>query len=166
MSAQFVMPKIRERIGLRFGKNKTEELCRLIYEIGKRESRDSEHILAEILAERNVQFEEAPFSKIKHVLLKKRFPKLSDADLERVYLAPLNVSSEKENISEARPKFEPFKPTEIYIERKALKFPLTGRVLAAWPDIPNFKIDSFSYITFKPAKFSIQRIIVGVLKQF
>ncbi len=44
---------LKQKIGSRFGKNKTEELFRLLYEIGRRESKDPEEVLEQTLRELN-----------------------------------------------------------------------------------------------------------------
>lgn len=128
---------LRSEIQNQFGRNKTEELCRLLYEIARRESLDPVHIYREELK----RFpENRPFFQIKKSLLKRRFPNLSEKDLSRVYLAPLNLpGSLRQSDSSLQ-----FKPTQIYIEKKALSYPLADRVLKTWPHVPIFEIDTIN----------------------
>ena len=160
----------RERIGSCFGKNKTEELCRLLYEIGRREATDPSALLdqtiASIASENNTASDPLkliPFSKIKQTLLKRRYPNFSESDLKRVYLTPLNISNtviaspeRAKQSSEQRLPRQPdvflamndggrhFVPTHIFVEKRANNYPLAERVRKAWPHVPTYGIDSIN----------------------
>ncbi len=132
--------ELRSRFAARFGRNKTEELCRLLYEVGRRETKPAEWILSETLITSHLTFEEIGFSKLKSILLKRRFPNLSPDDLARTYLTPLRLDP---NVSSrgltARVQFE---PTQIFIEKKAAHYLLAERVQKTWPNVATHFIDS------------------------
>ncbi len=138
------LDSLRERIALRFGHNKTEELCRLLYEIARREEKDPSALLDETLTQfsNDVSISQnVPFSKIKQTLLKRRYPSFSDEDLGRVFLAPLRVSKQS---AEAEVLQSIFKPNQIFIEKAANHFPLAERVRNFWNDVPVIEIDHVS----------------------
>ncbi|PIQ85262.1 MAG: hypothetical protein COV74_09910 [Candidatus Omnitrophica bacterium CG11_big_fil_rev_8_21_14_0_20_45_26] len=132
-----VLAHLRETLAERFGKNKTEELCRLIYEIARREENEPLNILT--LALEGSALEQIRFTTLKQTLLKRRFPNLAPEDLKRTYLAPLHLPSESEQIPSMR---ELFKPTAIFIEKRAKHYPLAGRVMNAWPEVEMVEIEA------------------------
>ena len=138
--------ELRERIGSRFGRNKTEELCRLIYEIGRRESVSPDQVFQETLtalipSESRVQdFSVVSFSGMKTALLKRRYPNLSPADQRRVHFAPLNMPVGSSSASER----QVFRPDLIYVDRQAAGSALSARARRAWPDVPVHEIDSLA----------------------
>ena len=132
---------LKSKIGVRFGKNKTEELCRLAFEIGKRESLELNQVLEGALSHGENSFEKVTFGQLKKTLLKRRYPNFSEEDLKRVFLAPLNIDASG---SRAVPQDFKFVPDEIYVEKKAASYPLVDRVRGAWPEVPIQMIDSLN----------------------
>jgi len=144
------LTSLKERVALRFGKNKTDEICRLLYEISRRESIEHGDVLNQALQTISPQsdFETVSFSALKRVLLKRRYPSFSDEELSRIYFAPLRLSDELPKPQEA---LHAFQPDEVVIARHAKYFPLTERVLNAWPDVPVREIESLAELR-KPKK--------------
>ncbi len=147
---------VRSKIAARFGKNKTEELCRLLYEIGRRESMDPNAVLDQAIGQfpsdgspNDALFQAIPFARIKKMLLKRRYPNFPEVDFKRVYLAPLNLNHEKtEAFDQTQHAFE---PSQIFIENRARDYPIAKRVLRHWKDVPTFEINSLNELR-KPKK--------------
>jgi spore photoproduct lyase len=139
-----VVGNLRSRFRVRFGVNKTEELCRLIYEVGKRENVDVETVLDETLSflkRTDAPDEQPSFSNMKRVLLKRRFPNLPAADLRRVHLSPLKATDQQ---PEPRADGTAFRPDLIWLERSARDSSLAVRAKKIWPDAPVVSIESLT----------------------
>lgn len=137
------LASLKERISTRFGKNKTDEICRLIYEIGRRESIDPDKVLHQALEaiSHDTKLESVSFFPLKQILTKRRYPGFSEKELSRIYLAPLRVS---EGIEKFETEIDGFYPDEIVIARHAKDFSLTHRVLGAWPNATVREIESLT----------------------
>ncbi len=125
----------------RFGRNKTNEISRLIYEIGRREGLASDEVLNQALQAISpaATLESVAFASLKKALLKRRYPSFSEEEFSKIYFAPLRFPESRE---EADPQTNDFRPDEIVIARHAKNFPLTKRITSFWPEVPVREIES------------------------
>lgn len=126
---------LKNKIGPRFGINKTEELLRLVYEISRRESIDPSELLESVISTDGKGPSQIRFANLKDVLLKRRFPHLSESERKKTYLVPLNLPVGVLRFSERGLRKQDFKPKEILIEERAKEFALSQRFLTAFPDV-------------------------------
>lgn len=143
MNRHFVV-ELPSTISGRFGKNKTEEIRRLLTEISRRESTDFNSVFQHIFSGIKQTPHDILFRDLKTILLRRRFPSLEPSDLKQVYLAPLPkpLSPVPSEISESAGRI--FKPDAIYIEKRVWDFPLSKRIRAKWPDVPAGEIENVS----------------------
>lgn len=129
------MQVYREKLGLlkkagsvvrtrlpRLGTNKKQEIIRLLYEISKREKKRPESVLR--------GFDSSDFGKIKHYLLKRRFPyAYTHNELSKPYLSKLKLDpSSLLNIQKTE-----FYPKKIFIEKSAWRSNLADRFKTFFP---------------------------------
>jgi len=108
----------------KFGVNKRQEISRLLYEISRIEGNPPENIIEEILRETS------DFTGIKQCLIRRRFPvRSASGEPFKPYLPKLELDpSDKVRIRSFK-----IGPKNIYVEAKAGKGPLIGRLKKAFP---------------------------------
>ncbi len=145
---------IENKFFVKSGINKKNELVRLIFEILKKYNITIAQFLDLPPIKDYINKKKFRFQDIKNILLELRYPltsKNNDLKNYRVYLPPPKISDIKKRYFYSGR----FKPTSIYIEKEALHYPLTEKILSRFPDIKpqiidklkNFKRNWRDYIT-------------------
>ena len=132
----FEVDHFREKFDSMWGINKKEEIVRLLYEIARREETTLESVYVSTLKPLQDQGDgevALSFRDIKGALLKRRYPTLTSDEHSKVLLTPVRNAE----MSFADEAYGGFVPKKIYIEEKAVGFPLTEKILKRFPEIPH-----------------------------
>lgn len=113
-----------------FGVNKRQQVLRLVYEIAKRESCSVDHVLEQVMQEKD-------FSSLKAYLLARRFPNLSERERLRVTLPELSIDPEL-TVDTRKPL--DMKPKHFMVEESVRATPLVKRLIHSFPQ------EKFEYI--------------------
>jgi spore photoproduct lyase len=129
--------KLRDRLPLRLGVNKTNELVRLIYEIRISQKRSFE----EVIDETGISLEEENkgeiFNCLKKKLLGMRYPSLTAG--EKIRIMPIKTGKENEECIAWRGKLE---PKRIFVEKKFLECDWTKGFIGRFPSAKVKKIEN------------------------
>ena len=137
---------VEEELNIK-GVNKKNEIARLLYEILKKYNITLEQFLKDYKLPEKINFNE-----LKEFLIKIRYP-LSYNKIEKnqIYLPQLKISNEENSYK----IINEYKPERIFIEKEALNYELTERIVSKFPGaetiiidkIKNFKKNSNDYIS-------------------
>jgi len=117
-----------------FGTNKRNELARLLYEIAKREHKDFQDVLAPFPSSKR------RFSDLKQYLLRRRFPHIVPAQLQRQRFPQLNI--DPSNRVELKKNLE-IAPNQFFIEESVKDTALAQRLWRKFPQAKFYYISSY-----------------------
>lgn len=127
-----------------FGINKIRELTRLIFEISKRDNKNSTDIINSI--------QEKSYEKVKDFLLQKRYPKTySIAKRENFYLPDISLTNEQANFISGK-----FNPKNVYYVKDVIDSFLYNRIKILYSNANFIEIESLKDF-LKKEKFSISK---------
>lgn len=131
-SFESVTLTLSQRLGVKSGQNKIAECLRLLDEISRKEEKQIEEILNEVLNETQlIDKEHWHFDQLKKGLVKRRYPLTKKVNLSKVLLHPLNQKETKE----ARKHASEFVPSHIHVQKSWAETPIVQRALSLFPEV-------------------------------
>ncbi len=119
---------IEEKFYIKKGINKKNELARLLFEICKKNNISLNKILENRDIKKYIKDKEYNFKKIKNILIKLRYNE--NISIDNIYLPPLKFYNSRRVY-----KFNgSLSPEKIYVEREALNYNLTDKILKKFPE--------------------------------
>jgi len=115
----------------RFGKNKEQELLRLLFEISQREAREPSLVLRQAQQEEKWRDAKQAFSVLKQNLLKRRYPSSCLHSGTQCFYLP-KVSFDDRLVMQEKRGWR-FYPETIYVEEEARQYPLTHSIIKKFP---------------------------------
>jgi spore photoproduct lyase len=124
---------VKEKIKVKLGENKLNEILRLIFEIQRREKISFKEILnfkeiEEILKNSNLSPSQK-FFHLKRYLLKRRYPNIPEEKWKYIYLNKLEISEKREN------PYKGFQFERIFIEEEVKDSEFTKKILKKLPSV-------------------------------
>lgn len=131
----------RKKLPGSFGINKQEEIVRLFYEIALREGKTIRSVYDDSVKDSS-EDGSLSYKSLKTVLMRRRFPDLTKAELSKVLLTRVK----KPEAAEPQKGRSRFFPKKIYIDQKARNYPLAEKIIRQFPDVPQETISSLEVL--------------------
>lgn len=153
----FLKIKLKKTFNFNFNRNQFHEICRLLYEVHRRDKTSYPKIIGNIKKDESIFKVDGKnrFTRIKQNLTKIRFPLTSlkqDITPKSLFLAPL-----KKPLSLKQDPPKEFSPEEIFVEKKARDSYLVHRFKEKFPKVKIEELN-FSGEYLKNHKFSLSQL--------